>query len=405
VGNAEEWKNENLDDSKWPTMKLPGLWEQQKMGLETLDGIVWFRKVLVVADADAGKPAVLELAKIDDRDDSYLNGSKIGSTKNYAESRRYNIPAGVLKAGKNIIAVRVQDTGGGGGIYGEPGEMQLTVGSKVYTLAGEWSFRVESMLADNGVGPNSYPTLLYNAMISPLIPYAIRGALWYQGEANAGRAYEYRSSFPLMITDWRHQWGQGNFPFYFVQLASFGADNGDSEHGSSWAELREAQTRTLSLANTGMAVTTDIGESHDIHPKNKQDVGKRLAAIALDNVYGQTMEYSGPVYQSMKTEGNRIVLSFTHTGTGLQVKDKYGYVKGFEIAGKDQKFHYAKAYADGNRIVVFNDMVTDAIEVRYAWSDDAGDANLFNNEGFPTVPFRTDQWKGITEGAKYAIGK
>jgi len=189
-----------------------------------------------------------------------------------------------------------------------------------------------------------------------------------------------------------------------VQLPGY--DHNDAEPAEySWAELREAQTRTLSLLNTGMAVTTDIGESTDIHPKNKQDVGKRLAAVALNNLYGQTMEYSGPVYQSMKTEGNKIILNFTHTGSGLLIKDKYGYIRGFEIAGKDQRFHYAKAYADGNRVVVYSDLVADPAEVHYGWADDAGDANLFNAEGFPAVPFRTDQWKGITEGVKYAIGK
>ena len=405
--NTTEWKNAGFDDSNWPHMKLPGLWEQQNMGLEDLDGLVWFRKVVIIADEDAGKAATLELGKIDDSDNSYVNGEKVGETKNqYSEDRHYTIPAGILKAGKNIIAVRVEDTGGGGGIYGESDQMKLTVGSKVYPLAGDWLFKIESISAGNtSVGPNSYPTLLFNAMVNPLIPYAIRGTIWYQGEANAGRAYEYRQSFPLLITDWRQHWGQGDFPFYFVQLASFNSANGNSEHGSDWAELREAQTRTLSLPNTGMAVTIDIGESHDIHPKNKQDVGKRLAAIALNNVYGQTMEYSGPVYQSMKIDGNKIILTFTHTANGLVIKDKYGYVKGFEIAGKDQHFHYAKAYADGDRIVVYNESIAEPVEVHYAWADDAGDANLFNSAGFPAVPFRTDQWKGITEGAKYAIGK
>ncbi|MBS1600096.1 MAG: beta galactosidase jelly roll domain-containing protein [Bacteroidetes bacterium] len=403
--NTEEWKDINFDDSKWPKMKLPGLWEYQGLGLENLDGVVWFRKTVNVSDGNAGKPAKLDLGKIDDSDDTYVNGTKVGSTKNqYDANRHYEIPAGVLKAGKNIISVRVEDTGGGGGINGQPEDLQLTVGDKVYSLAGEWVFRVESIIKGSmSVGPNSYPTLLFNAMINPLVPYAIRGALWYQGEANAGRAYEYRQSFPLMINDWRQQWGQGNFPFYFVQLASWNANNGDSEHGSTWAELREAQTRTLSLPNTGMSVTTDIGESNDIHPKNKQDVGKRLAAIALNNVYGQTMEYSGPVYQSMKTESGKIILSFTHVGSGLMIKDKYGYIRGFEIAGKDQHFYYAKAYADGNRVVVYSDLVPEPVEVRFAWADDPNDANLFNNEGFPAVPFRTDQWKGITEGVKYAI--
>ncbi len=405
--NTEQWKEQNFDDSNWPHMKLPGLWEQQGLGLEDLDGLVWFRKTIIVDDVDAGKSATIELSKIDDSDESYVNGTKVGETKNkYSELRNYTIPAGILKAGKNVITVRVEDTGGGGGIYGDASDMKITIGNKVISLSGEWSFKIQSVYSNTtGIGPNSYPTLLFNAMINPLIPYAIKGAIWYQGESNAGSAYEYRKSFPLMITDWRNQWNEGNFPFYFVQLASFNADNGNSERGSTWAELREAQTMTLSLPNTGMAVTTDIGLSDDIHPKNKQDVGKRLADIALANVYAHTMEFSGPMYQSMKTDGNKIILSFTHEGSGLMVKDKYGYLKGFEIAGSDKHFHYAKAYVDGDKVVVYRDEINNPVAVRYAWSDDALEANLFNKEGFPASSFRTDDWKGKTADVKYRLGE
>ena len=240
-------------------------------------------------------------------------------------------------------------------------------------------------------------------MINPLIPYAIKGAIWYQGENNAGRAYQYRTAFPLMIKDWRKRWKQGDFPFYFVQLASFNSGNGNSEKGSNWAELREAQTMTLSLPNTGMAVTTDIGEAKDIHPKNKQDVGKRLAAVALHQLYNKTNEFSGPVYQSMRAEGNKLILSFTHVGSGLTVKDASGNVEGFEVAGTDQKFYPAKASIQGNQIALSAENVKTPIAVHYAWADDAGNANLFNKEGFPANPFRTDKWKGITEAGKYKI--
>jgi sialate O-acetylesterase len=258
---------------------------------------------------------------------------------------------------------------------------------------------------DVAVGPNSAPTLLFNAMINPLIPYTIRGAIWYQGEANSGRAYQYRKAFPLMITDWRTRWKEGDFPFYFVQLSSFGANNVNRQLGSTWAELREAQTMTLSLPNTGMAVTTDIGNAKDIHPKDKQDVGKRLAFIALNNIYGQTMEYSGPVYKSMQAEGNKIILHFDHTGSGLSTPDIYGYLRGFEVAGADHQWHYAKASIEGNTVVVWQSEVANPVAVRYGWSDDAGEANLFNKEGLPAVPFRTDQWKGVTEDVKYEVGK
>jgi sialate O-acetylesterase len=207
-----------------------------------------------------------------------------------------------------------------------------------------------------------------------------------------------------MINDWRTHWKQGNFPFYFVQLAAFNAGNGDSKNGSNWAELREAQTKTLSLPNTGMAVTTDIGEANDIHPRNKVDVGSRLAAIALHNAYGQKdVVYSGPMYDSMEVEDNKIILTFNHVHGGLVAKD--GELKGFEIAGEDEKFYPAKAEIKGDNVVVQSDSVSNPVAVRFAWADYPGEANFFNKEGFPAVPFRTDKWKGITEEEKFAIEK
>ncbi|MDP4213308.1 MAG: sialate O-acetylesterase [Bacteroidota bacterium] len=401
-----DWKNPQYNSEAWPKMKAPALWETQDLGLDELDGVVWFRKEITLDAAEAAQPLTLNLGKIDDNDNSYVNGIPVGSTKGYDVDRHYTVAPGVFKEGRNVIAVRVEDTNGGGGFYGDSASLNLSSSTRTLNLSGNWSFRIARI--DQGTGnldPNAYPTLLYNAMIQPLIPYGIRGVLWYQGETNAGRAYEYRTAFPLMITDWRQHWNQGNFPFYFVQLASFNAGNGDSEHGSTWAELREAQTRTLSLPNTGMAVTTDIGESHDIHPKNKQDVGKRLAAIALNNIYGQPMQYSGPVYESMTVEGNKVILTFTHTGSGLMIKDKYGYLRGFEVSGDDHHFHYAKASISGNKVIVSAESVIEPTEVRYAWADDASDANLYNQEGFPAGSFRTDQWKGITDDVKYKIGE
>ena len=405
TGDETQYASTGLDDAHWEKMKLPGQWEQAGMGLEDLDGIVWFRKVIDISAAEAGQAAVLDVGKIDDADETYVNGVKVGATTNYTTHRQYMIPAGVLKAGRNVIAVRVEDTGGNGGIYGEPGELKCTIGVREISLAGDWSFRVARIVMNTAMGPNSAPTLLFNAMINPLIPYTIRGAIWYQGEANAGRAYQYRKAFPLMITDWRQHWKEGDFPFYFVQLASWNADNGNSQRGSTWAELREAQAMTLSLPNTGMAVTTDIGNSIDIHPKDKQDVGKRLAFIALNNLYGQTMEYSGPVYQSMQVDGQKVILHFSHTGSGLSTPDKYGYLRGFEVAGSDHVWHYAKAGIQGDKVVVWSDVVTSPVAVRYGWMDDALEDNLFNKEGLPAPPFRTDEWKGATEDVKYAVGK
>lgn len=399
-----QWPNLDFNDAAWPKMKLPALWEIGP--LPDFDGVVWFRKAVDITAADAGKQAELQLAQIDDFDETYVNGVKVGATKSYNEARIYTVPAGVLKGGKNVIAVRVEDTGGGGGVYGDSAAMKLTIGTTILPLHGEWAFAVASVAGANGgyANPNSFPTLLYNAMIHPLVPFAIKGAIWYQGENNAGRAYQYQTAFPLMIQDWRKRWGY-DFPFYFVQLASFNAGGGNSANGSGWAELREAQTLTLTLPHTGMAVTTDIGESADIHPKNKQDVGLRLAAVALHDAYGKTNVFSGPQFQAMQVDGSKAVLSFTHTGGGLMARDKYGYLRGFEVAGADRKFYYAKAFVQGDNVWVAADSVAVPVAVRYAWADDAGEANLYNRDGFPAIPFRTDTWKGSTEAARYRDAK
>lgn len=398
---VHSWKEISFDDSAWPTMKVPGYWENQPVG--NIDGIIWFRKTFHLSAEETGKEAVLEIAKIDDNDETYVNGVKVGGINRYSDSRQYTIPGGVLKQGKNVIAVRIEDTGAGGGIYGDASTVRITILDKVYPLAGLWPFRVEKLVIESGLDPNDYPTLLFNAMINPLIPYGIQGVLWYQGEANVGRSYQYRKAFPLMITDWRNHWKQGDFPFYYVQLASFNDNGGNSKRGSEWAELREAQTLALSVPNTGMAVTTDIGDPKDIHPRNKQDVGKRLAAIALSKTYGKNRIHSGPIYRSMSVEGNRAIVTFTNTAKGLTANDKYGYLKGFEIAGADQKFHYAKAFIDGDHVVVYADSVQTPAAVRFGWADDASDNNLFNIEGLPALPFRTDNWKGITEERKFGF--
>ncbi len=402
--NAADWKNSNFDDSKWPLMKLPGVWEGN--GFPGLDGVVWFRKTFNISDADAGKPAILELAKIDDIDETFINGEKIGGMDKWDEPRKYAIAAGSLKAGRNVIAVKVTDNQGGGGIYGDADAMKITIANTVLPLSGDWYFRIESILpgsANGSVGPNDFPSLLFNAMINPLLPYPIKGVIWYQGEANAERAYQYRAAFPLMIKDWRQHWRLGNFPFLFVQLSTFGSADDNSNKGSTWAELREAQAMTLSLPHSGMAVTTDIGNPVDIHPKNKQEVGKRLAAIALHDVYRLAGEYTGPVYRSMKLTGDKIELSFDHTARGWFVKDDY--ISGFEIAGADKKFYTAQAMIKNNRIIVFNNEVTRPVAVRYNWVDDASKGNLFNKELFPAAPFRTDNWDAVTKKNKYSIAQ
>jgi len=250
-----------------------------------------------------------------------------------------------------------------------------------------------------GFDPNSKPTLLFNGMLHPLIPFGIKGAIWYQGESNDSRAYQYRRLFPLMIRDWRKHWNQGDFPFLFVQLAAYKPVN-ENPVESSWAELREAQLMTLALPNTGMAVAIDIGEADNIHPANKEKVGRRLALAAKKIAYNQDVVYSGPVYQSMEITGKEIKIAFSHTGSGLVAKDKYGYLRGFAIAGEDKVFHWANARLEGDTVVVYHPSIQNPLAVRYAWSDNPDDANLYNKEGLPASPFRTDNWPGITEGVK-----
>ncbi len=247
------------------------------------------------------------------------------------------------------------------------------------------------------IGPNNYPTLLFNGMLSPIIPYGIRGAIWYQGESNASRAQQYKRVFPNLIKDWREKWGEGNFPFLFVQLANFKkADMEPVE--SEWAELREAQTQTLHLENTGMATIIDVGDAIDIHPTDKQTVGYRLSLAARKVAYGETLVYSGPSYKTMRCENNKLLITFDQVGNGLQVHDKYGYIKGFTIASADGDFKWAKAtLMNNNTVMVTSDKVANPTAIRYGWADNPDDLNLYNSEGLPANPFRTDSRPGITK--------
>ncbi len=402
--DMQQWSAAAYAASDWTAIKVPGYWEQQK--LPGLDGVVWVRSGFELTAAQTGA-ATLHLGRIDDMDITWVNGIKVGESDQHSVVRKYSLPAGLLKPGINTIAIRIEDTGGNGGFSGKSDELYIAFadGSRV-SLAGTWKHRVEKIgptAAAGAMGPNEFPTLLFNGMVHPLIPYGIKGAIWYQGESNAGRAFQYRKAFPLMINDWRRRWGQGDFPFYFVQLATFFAGSGGNKNsGNEWAELREAQTLTLSLPQTGMAVTTDVGNPTDIHPANKQEVGRRLALQALQKTYGQTnLLASGPVLQKAVFDNNRAVLQFNHAGSGLTTTDRYGYLYGFEIAGSDQQWHFARAWIEGNTVVVQSDKVSAPVAVRYNWTDNAEAGNLFNKEGLPAAPFRTDNWKRSTEGKRF----
>lgn len=394
-GISGEWHKTSVDFTSWSKMSVPQLWERV---LGDIDGIIWFKYTIRLPKEAEGKTAVMQLGPIDDDDETWINGIKVGETKGYSANRLYRIPENVLKEGENTITVKIIDSYGGGGFYGKAEDMYLEMDGRAYPLAGEWAYKeavTNKQFGFTDVSPNSQPSLLYNAMIHPMIQFPIRGAIWYQGENNAPHAYDYRTLFPAMIKDWRAKWGY-EFPFYWVQLANYMSKD-SKPVDSEWAELREAQTLTLALPHTGQAVITDIGEAKDIHPRNKQDVGLRLALIALNKDYGmKDVVYSGPVYQSMKIDGNKICITFDNAESGLYVQNKYGYVEGFAIAGADKKFEWAKAYIKGNTVVVYSDAVAHPVAVRYSWSDNP-DVNLFNEQGLPVTPFKTDDWKWITE--------
>jgi len=395
------WLSGSLDVSSWKNISLPSLWEQA--GMPDFDGVVWFRKNITIPQSWAGKEIKLNLGTIDDNDVTYFDGEKIGQTEGFNVPRSYTIPGNKVKAGTFALVVRVFDGAGEGGIYGNKNVLSLvSAGGERLSLDGEWQYKVGLNLKDvspmpvSNDGPNR-TTVLYNAMINPYLQFPIKGAIWYQGESNAGRAHQYRKLFPAMINDWRKSWKQPDFPFYFVQLANFMKVDNDPVP-SEWAELRDAQRETLSLPNTGMAVSIDIGDALDIHPKNKQDVGKRLALIALAKNYGVKIPYTGPIYQSHKITGNGIALTFKATEGGLKTSDG-GELKGFAIAGSDQKFHWAKAVVKGNQIIVSSPEVANPVSVRYAWANNPI-CNFVNGAGLPASPFKTDNWPDITVGKK-----
>lgn len=391
------YKTLDYDDSGWPTLHQPGIWEEQRLG--NFDGVVWLRKHFIVTREQLASPVRLEIPAIDDNDVTYVNGIMVGETIGWDRKRVYNIPSKVLQEGDNVIAVCVTDNGGGGGIYGNQAPLQLVIGTTAMALDGDWKFQVESI--QNSVNENEFPSLCFNAMIHPLVPFSFKGVLWYQGESNAARAYEYRTAFPLLIADWRRLWGT-DFPFYFVQLATF-ATTGDSTSGCPWAELRESQALTLEVPNTGMVVTTDVGDPKSIHPLDKQTVGQRFSALALNALYGQPMVCSGPSYQSVQFKQNQAILTFSNSSSGLAVFPVSSPLKGFEIAGEDQQFYAATAVIEHDYVVVASDAVAHPKAVRFAWKGDASDANLFNKEGYPAVPFRTDDWKALTQSVHYEI--
>jgi len=336
-----------------------------------------------------GKPAVIKLGRIFDCDTVFINGKFVGTTGSQYAPRVYKIPENLLKEGSNIIVVRdISYIRHGGFVPGK--EYDISTGDKKINLEGEWKYKIGTVAEplEDRLFTGKIPTGLFNAGIAPILNYRIKGVVWYQGESNTSRAFEHYDLFKLLIKDWRKNWHQGNFPFLYVQLPNFVEVNvEDTKY--DWAYFRESQLKALAIPNTGMAVTIDVGEYNDIHPKHKKPVGYRLALAAEKVAYGEkNIVYSGPIYKSMKIEGSKIVLSFSNTGSGLVAKGG-GRLKCFEICGIDDEFYPAEAKIENNKVIVFSDKVTEPVAVKYAWANNPEGVNFYNKEGLPASPFRT----------------
>lgn len=395
-GREQGFNQASYDDRNWKTIATPGLWEER--GYRGINGVAWYRKSFTLDKKQSESDLVLSLGMIDDSDSCWVNGVEVGTTDRHNVDRFYRVPASVLKEGENVIALRITDIGGGGGLYSPARLICFKSGNTTTSLAGEWKLKFTEVTAEtSALGPNDFPTLLYNGMINPIVPFGIKGTIWYQGESNADRAEQYRRVFPNLITDWRNHWGLGNFPFIWVQIANF-TKAAERPAESTWAELREAQAMTLKLPATGMASAIDIGEADDIHPKNKQEAGRRLALNALKIAYGKELVHTGPCFESMTLQGSDVIITFNNTASGLKVNNKYGYINGFAIAGADGKFSWAQAtLIDRKTIKLHSAEIKVPVAVRYGWADNPGDLNLYNSEDLPANPFRTDNWPGITK--------
>lgn len=394
------WAANDLDIKDFKPVEMPKIWGFTGFpDLANLNGVVWFRKEVNLSAADLkDEKLTLSLGVIQNSDHVFVNGVEVGFTPDVWKFRAYQIPASAFKAGKNSIVVRISNYGGDGGFRAKPEEFFLKTSAKTLSLVGTWLYKVGYKLSQSNrpekeFGPNTAPSVLFNTMINPLLNTAIKGVIWYQGESNTGRGFQYRDLFTRLITDWRTQFKQDDFPFLWVQLAGYNKQLKQPELRSSWAEVREAQDMALSLKNTAMVTAIDLGDSANIHPKNKQEVGRRLALAAEEKVYGLPVLGTGPRFQSAQVQDASFIVHFSSVGTGLKINNKFT-LSGFQIAGADHVFHWAKAeLVNKSTIKVSVKEVLHPESVRYAWEDNPVDANLINSENLPAFPFRTDQWK------------
>ena len=384
---SQTWFDPQFNTTDWETIHVPGYWTDTKLGL--MNGVVWYKKEINIPSDMIGKPGVIKLGRIFDCDTVFINGKFVGTTGSQYAPREYNIPEDLLKEGLNTIVVRdISYIRHGGFVPGK--EYEISIGGKKINLEGDWKYKIGVVAEplEDRLFTGKIPTGLFNGGIAPLLNYQIKGVLWYQGESNTSRAFEHYDLFKLLIKDWRKNFQQGEFPFLFVQLPNFEEVNIENTR-YDWAYFRESQLKALAIPNTGMAVTIDVGEFNDIHPRNKKDVGYRLALAAQKIAYKEkNIVHSGPIYKSMKIEGSKIILTFENVGSGLTVKNSEK-LNCFEICGIDNEFYPAIAKIVNNTIVVSSDKVESPASVRYAWANNPEDVNLYNKEGLPASPFRT----------------
>jgi sialate O-acetylesterase len=404
AGLQGKWFVPDFDDSAWKTMRLPAYWEVQgDEELKTFDGVVWFRREIALDEAAVkGGDVTIELGPVDDYDTVYWNGERIGGGSGWNTPRSYKIPGSKLKTGQNSVVIRVLDSTGGGGFGAKPDAMRLLfTDGKSLPLSGEWRYKIGGNIGVLPVPPvdiknhTTAPTILFNGMISPLLPYGIKGAIWYQGEANASDPKQYETLLPALISDWRARFGSGDFPFYIVQLAGY--MKRDEQAGQSlggWPAFRASQEKIArKVKNSGLAVAIDVGEEDDIHPRNKQDVGKRLAALALRNDYGQKVVANGPTLKSVRRNGNTLVVELANTGGELKTEGDLS--KAFIIAGEDKKWAWAQVASvqngrDSARVVLTAPEVATPVAVRFGWANFPL-GHLYNKAGLPAAPFRSDE--------------
>ncbi|MBI1292958.1 hypothetical protein GC173_17240 [bacterium] len=409
---TEGWESPDASADGWDTVGVPFRWQD---GGHAMNGAAWFRLTVDIPETWQNADLELNLGPIDDLDDTWFNGVRIGGMNDpanelsWAVKRRYRIPASALRPGqRNTVAIRVWDKTGDGGIMGAAGDyfVRHPLTERTLPLDPTGFFRVEKAIPlptmnyfefaaryrPRFADPATHPSRLYNGMISPLTPMAVCGAIWYQGESNADGAQDYTRLLPALIANWRQAFRNNDMPFYFVQLANFGSRELQGGR-SKWAELREAQRSALSIPGTGMVVTIDVGNPFDIHPRDKQTVGERLADQALAKHYGQELNggiYEGPLAVGARRQVDGVHVWFTSIGGGLQLKD--GDPRAFEVAGSDGVFRPATARISGETVVVSSPEVRQISTVRYGWAD-SPDACLFNAEGYPASPFRLDVMK------------